>query len=59
VKRGGRGWILLDVVAALAVALAGIAAAAATLATLARVAAREAADVRAIVEERNADATGR
>ena len=58
-SRGTRGWVLLDVVAALAVAVAGLAIVAGSVSTLARVAMREAARVREIIEERNADALER
>lgn len=58
-SRGTRGWVLLDVVAALAVAVAGLAMVAGSVSTLARVAMREAAHVREIIEERNADALER
>ncbi len=59
VSRGSRGWVLLDVVAAMAVAVAGLALVAGSVSTLARVAMRQAARVHEIIEERNADATAR
>jgi hypothetical protein len=58
-SRGTRGWVLLDVVAALAVAVAGLTIVAASVSTLARVSMREAARVREIIEERNEDALER
>jgi hypothetical protein len=58
-NRGTRGWVLLDVVAALAVAVAGLAIVAGSVSTLARVAMREAARVHEIIEERNGDAMAR
>jgi hypothetical protein len=58
-SRGTRGWVLLDVVAALAVAVAGLAIVAGSVSTLARVALRQAALVREIIEERNGDAMAR
>jgi hypothetical protein len=58
-SRGTRGWVLLDVVAALAVAVAGLAIVAGSVSTLSRVAMREAARVREIIEERNEDAMAR
>jgi hypothetical protein len=58
-SRGTRGWVLLDVVAALAVAVAGLAIVAGSVSTLARAAMREAARVREIIEERNGDALAR
>jgi len=51
--------VLLDVVAAMAIAVAGLALVAGSVSTLARVAMRQAARVHAIIEERNADATAR
>jgi bifunctional N-acetylglucosamine-1-phosphate-uridyltransferase/glucosamine-1-phosphate-acetyltransferase GlmU-like protein len=54
-----RGFVLLDVVAAMAVALAGLALVLGTISTLGRVAIRQAEHVHAIIEQRNADAKDR
>jgi hypothetical protein len=56
---GSRGYVLLDVIAAMAVALTGLALVMGTLSTLGRVAIREAARVHAIIEQRNTDAKDR
>jgi hypothetical protein len=54
-----RGSVLLDVVAAMAIALAGLTIVLGTISTLGRVALRQAERVHAIIEQRNTDAKNR
>lgn len=54
-----RGSVLLDVVAAMAIALAGLTLVLGTIATLGRVTMRQAERVHAIIEQRNTDAKDR
>ncbi|OHD68460.1 MAG: hypothetical protein A2177_03525 [Spirochaetes bacterium RBG_13_68_11] len=54
-----RGSVLLDVVAAMAIALAGLTLVLGTISTLGRVTMRQAERVHAIIEQRNADAKDR
>jgi bifunctional N-acetylglucosamine-1-phosphate-uridyltransferase/glucosamine-1-phosphate-acetyltransferase GlmU-like protein len=54
-----RGFVLLDVVAAMAIALAGLTLVLGTIATLGRVTMRQAERVHAIIEQRNTDAKDR
>jgi hypothetical protein len=54
--RGRGGYILLDVIAAMAIALVGLVVVMGSLATLGRIAVRQASRVHSIVEQRNADA---
>jgi hypothetical protein len=58
-RRGSRGYILLDVITAMAVALVGLVVLMGSLSTLGRIAARQAARVHSVVEQRNADAQDR
>lgn len=53
------GFILLDALAALTIALAGMAILLASLSTLGRIAIRQSARIQALIEERNADAQDR
>jgi bifunctional N-acetylglucosamine-1-phosphate-uridyltransferase/glucosamine-1-phosphate-acetyltransferase GlmU-like protein len=54
-----RGFVLLDVVAAMAVALTGLAIVLGTLSSLGRIAIRQAERVHAVIEQRNTDAKDR
>jgi bifunctional N-acetylglucosamine-1-phosphate-uridyltransferase/glucosamine-1-phosphate-acetyltransferase GlmU-like protein len=54
-----RGFVLLDVVAAMAIAVAGLTLVLGTISTLGRVAMRQAERVHAIIEQRNTDAKDR
>jgi hypothetical protein len=58
-KRSSRGFVLLDLVAAMAVALTGLALVLGTISTLGRATIRQAERVHAIIERRNADAKDR
>jgi bifunctional N-acetylglucosamine-1-phosphate-uridyltransferase/glucosamine-1-phosphate-acetyltransferase GlmU-like protein len=58
-RGASRGFVLLDVVAALAVVLTGLALVLGTVSTLGRITIRQAERVHAIIERRNADAKDR
>jgi hypothetical protein len=59
VSRAAGGYVLLDVIAALAVVLTGLVLVLGTIATLGRVTIRQAERVRVLIEQRNADAQDR
>ena len=54
-----RGFVLLDVVAAMAITVAGLTLVLGTISTLGRVTMRQAERVHAIIEQRNTDAKDR
>ncbi len=58
-ERGARGYILLDALVAMAIALIGLATFMGSLSALGRIALRQAARVHTIVDQRNADEQGR
>jgi hypothetical protein len=59
VSRAAGGYVLLDVIAALAVVVTGLALVLGTISTLGRVTIRQTERVRALIEQRNADARDR
>jgi hypothetical protein len=59
VSRAAGGYVLLDVIAALAVVLTGLVLVLGTISTLGRVTIRQAERVRVLIEQRNADAQDR
>ncbi len=58
-RRGTRGYILLDALVAMAIALIGLATFMGSLSALGRIALRQAARIHTIVDQRNADEQGR
>lgn len=58
-RRSSGGYILLDALAALAIALAGMVILLASLSAFGRIAIRQSARIQALIEERNTDAQDR
>ena len=58
-NRAAGGYVLLDVIAALAVVLAGLTLVLGTISTLGRATIRQAERVHAVIEQRNTDAKDR
>ena len=58
-RRGTRGYVLLDVIVAMAIALVGLTAFMGSLSALGRISLRQASRVHTIIEQRNTDAQSR